>query len=123
MKILINDHRKIFTIQEEFNIVFPYLKLEFFSQPHLKGAEPIQKMIKPDDKTLAEYRIIHKQGEITISGSMTVADLEQNFFDIYGLEVQIFRKSGKAWLGTTITDSWTLEEQNKQGESLSKGLV
>jgi hypothetical protein len=33
---------------------------------------------------------------------------------------QVYRKSGKIWLETTVTDSWTLEEQNKQGESLSK---
>lgn len=34
MKIAINDNRKIFAIQEEFNTAFPYLKLEFYSKPH-----------------------------------------------------------------------------------------
>jgi hypothetical protein len=33
--------------------------------------------------------------------------------------VQVFRKSGKVWLETTVTDGWTLEEQNLQGEALS----
>jgi hypothetical protein len=51
---------------------------------------------------------------------MTVSNLEQKFRDVYGLSVQVFRRSGKAWLETTFTDGWTLEEQNSQGEDLSK---
>lgn len=121
MNVLINDHRKIFTIQEEFNTAFPYLKIEFFSQPYLKGGEPAQKIIRTNNKTLGECRTIHKKGEITINNLTTVEDLEHSFCDIYGLEVQVFRKSGKAWLETTITNSWTLNEQNTQGEALSKG--
>jgi len=108
-------------IQEEFNAAFPYLKLEFFSQPYSKGGEPTLKTIKPNSKTLGECRTLHKQGEITILDLTTVADLEHSFCDIYGLEVQIFRKSGRAWLETTITNNWTLNEQNTQGEALSKG--
>jgi len=50
---------------------------------------------------------------------MTVAEMEERFRDIYGLGVQVFRKSGTIWLETTVTDGWTLEDQNKQGEALS----
>jgi hypothetical protein len=50
---------------------------------------------------------------------MSVAELEQQFSDVYGLSVQIFRQSGKAWLETTVTDKWTLEKQNEQGKALS----
>ena len=120
MKITINDHRKIFAIQEEFNTMFPYLKIEFFTKPHTMGAGSPKKQIKHSSKTLGECRTIHKKGTITITSNMTVADMEQNFNDVYGLSVQVFRKSGKAWLETTVTDSWTLEEQNKQGEALSE---
>lgn len=38
MLVTINDRRKISAIQEEFNSVFPFLKLEFFSKPHKPGA-------------------------------------------------------------------------------------
>jgi hypothetical protein len=51
---------------------------------------------------------------------MTVTELESRFNTIYGLSVQLFRKSGRAWLETTVTDGWTLEEQNNEGEALSK---
>lgn len=119
MKIAINDHRKIFAIQEEFNIVFPYLKLEFFSKPNSTEGASVKKFIK-HSKTLGECRTVHNKGQITITPNMSVTDMEQRFMDIYGLGVEVFRKSGKAWLETTVTDGWTLEEQNKQGEALSK---
>ena len=119
MKITINDRRKIFAIQEEFFRVFPFLKLEFFAKPHRPGAASSKKLIKHSSKTLGECRTIHNNGILTITPEMTVTGLEQNFSDIYGLGVQVFRKSGNVWLETTMTDGWTLEEQNRQGESLS----
>jgi len=79
--------------------------------------------MKHPSKTLGECRTIHKSGSILITPGMTVCKLEQNFRDVYGLSVQIFRRSGKVWLETTVTDGWTLQEQNSQGEDLSKAKV
>lgn len=121
MKVTINDKRKIFAIQESFNALFPYLKLEFFSKPHRPGGATSKKYIKNNTKTLGECRTVHNSGTLTITPHMTVSELEQRFRSIYGLGVQVFRKSGKLWLETTVTDGWTLEEQNNQGEALSKG--
>jgi len=45
---------------------------------------------------------------------MTVAELVQNFRDVYGLSVRVFRRSGRLWLGTNVTGNWTLYEQNMQ---------
>ncbi|MBI2271658.1 MAG: hypothetical protein HYU69_15045 [Bacteroidetes bacterium] len=119
MKIKISDSRKISAIQKEFNTMFPYLKLEFFSKPHTKGGGSAKKLMKSNSKTIGECRTIHKKGNITIVPQMTVGDLEQHFQDIYGLSLQIFRKSGKSWLETTSTDAWTLQKQNTEGEALS----
>ncbi|MBK9478276.1 MAG: hypothetical protein IPP56_09155 [Bacteroidetes bacterium] len=120
MLVTINDRRKISAIQEEFNSVFPFLKLEFFSKPHKPGAASSKKLVKHNSKTLGECRTIHAKGHLVINAAMTVNDLEQRFSDIYGLAVQVFRKSGRVWLETTVTDGWTLAEQNEQGEELSK---
>lgn len=120
MNIIINDHRKIFAIKEEFNNSFPYLKLEFLSKPHTAAGSSSHKLIKHNSKTLGECRTVHNKGKITITPSMTVADLEQKFCDVYGLTIQIFRKSGTSWLETSVTDGWSLYEQNSQGEILSK---
>jgi hypothetical protein len=119
MKIQINDHRKIFAVQEEFSKMFPWLKIEFFSKPHKIGGPSPKTQLVPSSKTIGECRTEHDSGTITILPAMTVADLEQAFRDVYGLSVQVFRKSGKSWLETTVTDSWTLEKQNEQGKLLS----
>lgn len=123
MKILINDSRTIKDIQEEFKANFPYLKIEFFSEPHKIGAPSAKKSIKAPTKTIGECRTVHKKGSLTITPKMTVAELEQNFNKLFGLSVQVFRRSGKVWLETTRTDDWTLEVQNTQGEELSKGRM
>ena len=120
MKIIINDHRKIFAIQKDFNEMFPYLKLEFFGKPHKAGAPSSKKIMKLPSKTIGQCRVVHNKGTLTITPSMTVADLEQAFSDVYGLSIQIFRKSGRVWLETTATDGWTLEKQNTQGKELSQ---
>ncbi len=123
MKIEINDHRKVFAIQEEFSKHYPFLKLEFFAKPHKPGGESSKKILKPGSKTIGECRTLHNSGTMTISPTMTVVDLEQRFADVYGLGVLIFRKSGNVWLETSVTDGWTLEDQNKQGEALSKDIL
>ena len=102
--------------------MFPFLKLEFFAKPSKQGAVPSHRVVREPSKTLGECRTIHTTGTLTITPAMTVKELEQNFRDIYGLYVQILRKSGKAWLGTTVTDGWSLKEQNEQGESLSNNV-
>lgn len=120
MEIIINDNRKIIAIQEEFNVNFPYLRLKFLSKSHSLFPTYSSKFVKNNLKTLGECRIIHNNGRIMITPSMSVAELEQRFIDVYGLTVQVFRKSGTSWLETSVTDGWTLEEQNSQGEILSK---
>ena len=120
MKIEINDNRKIFAIQKEFNSTFPYLKLEFFSRPHTTGGPSSKKFVTHNSKSLLECRTIHTSGTVTITPSMTVSELEQHFKDVFGLNVQVFRRSGKTWLETTATDSWTLQEQNTQGKELTE---
>ena len=118
MKIEINDHRKVHAIQEEFALAFPWLKLEFFEKPHKIGGASPKKQLVPASRTIGDCRTVHDSGTITINPEMTVAELEQSFSDVYGLSVQVFRKSGKTWLETTTTDSWTLQRQNEEAKTL-----
>lgn len=120
MQIEINDTKTIQALQDEFNAMFPYLKIELFSKAHDVNAPSPKKQIKHTNKTLGECRTIHNDGTISISPLSSVAQIEQGFNTIYGLSVQVFRRSGNVWLETTVTDSWTLADQNEQGESLTK---
>ena len=56
-----------------------------------------------------------------ISPTMTVLTLETELWEKYGLSVQIFRHSGNMWIETSLTGSWTLEQQNHEGEQLTTG--
>lgn len=121
MKIKIDRNKPLSAIQAEFNNIFPYLKLEFFSKTHGVGEASTKQNLVSNNKKLEDFVGFNiDKGELTITSAMTVKDLEQNFKEAYGLSVQVFRKSGKVWLETTVTDGWTLEEQNMQGEELSK---
>jgi hypothetical protein len=120
MKLIINDSRKIFAIQEEFQKMFPYLKLEFFAKPSHVGGVPSKKEIKHSSKTLGECRAVHTSGLLTVTPQTLVGELEQNFRDNFDLAVQVFRKSGSAWIETSSTDDWTLEHENNTGAEMAK---
>ncbi len=121
--IKITDILIISEIQEAFSSEFPFLKLEFFKKSPQATALSVKQPLININKTLAESRTIFKNGEIQIIPTMTVSELEQQFNDIFGLSTQVFRKSGNIWLVTTVTDKWTLEEQNRQGEIITKQVT
>ncbi|KAB2918910.1 MAG: hypothetical protein F9K23_01865 [Bacteroidetes bacterium] len=123
MVITINDTTRIQHIKEEFNLLFPYLKIEFFSKPHHLGEGSPKMQITSENRTLGECRSKHNSGLIEIDPMMAVADLERAFSDNYGLNIQVFRKSGKVWLETTVTDKWSLKEQNAQGELVTQHMT
>ena len=116
----ISDGKKISEVKKEFHDKFPFLKLEFYKEHHKVGEGSSAKQLLEGDKTIGEVRSIHNSGEISINGNLKVSSLEQAFSDTYGLNVQVFRKSGKIWLQTITTDEWTLSEQNHKGEEMTK---
>jgi|SRR6185312_11735893 len=120
MKIIINDRRKIHAIQEAFTEMFPYLKIEFYVKPSKPGAASPKKFMKSSSKTIGECRTVHSNGTMTILPQMRVADLEQGFSDTFGLSVQVFRKSGGNWIETSSTVNWTLADENRAGEEMSR---
>lgn len=119
MTLAINECNKIYTLQEDFNTMFPFLKVEFYTK--FRNQNGLSSNLL-NNKSLCDARTIHTETALVITPQTTVVELETQFLEIYGLIIQVFRKSGKVWLETTITDSWTLEEQNKQGEDLSKSV-
>ncbi len=109
--IHIDDSKKISEIQSEFSEHFPNLKIEFYHASHEEGEGSAGKEID-SSKTIGEVRTKHVEGDISINGHAKVSTLEENFADNFGLNVQVFRKSGNVWLQTTLTDEWTLSEQD-----------
>lgn len=122
MKIQIDDNREIATIQEEFNKFFPYLKLDFFGGGNEYQTFASIKAFQAQGKKVKELRTIHTEGVITLFREMSVSDLEKIFNDGFGISVHILRKAGNSWLKTSHTDSWSLDQQNKQGMLITADL-
>jgi len=116
MKLAITEQKKIGDIQAEFNRHYPYLKLEFFW-----GTGKKDEYHRLNDATLKLENITPSmhEGAINLSDNMTVSTLEDTFSARFGLQVQVFRKSGNIWLETTKTDDWTLKLQNEHGREIS----
>ncbi len=121
MQIEINNNRKVFTIQEEFNTLFPNLKIAFHEKPSKPGGIPSAKMVK-SSKSLSECRAVHNTGFITIVPAMTPDELKQVFRDIYQLSVKIYKSSESSrGDGIMVNSRDTLEELNKV-DGYSKAL-
>lgn len=119
MKIIIDDNSTLFEIQEEFTKMFPFLKIEFFLKKLTPTALSPHKLVKSTGKTIADYGTNDSKTSIIITPQMTVSHLEQCFNSEYGISIKVYRNSWRVWLETTVTECWTLEEQNRQGEALS----
>lgn len=117
----IASHKSISDIQLDFNRQYPYLKIEFYignvSSTVITRREHLQSslMIKKAGLT--------KNGTIEISDFMKVGELEKIFRAEFGLSAQVSRKSGTLWLETTMTDNWTLKQQNDHGKELSEQVA
>lgn len=119
MRIELTSKKTIKEIQAEFSQMFPYLKLEFFSKPHTIGKGTKKEYMNDSSLSLGESSGNEEVfGMVDITEDTVVHDLEKMLREHFGLNVQVFRKSGKIWLETTATDNWTLGYQNSQGKEL-----
>ncbi len=113
-------------VREEFTRRYSYLKIE--TQPI--GAKGMRRTAdsrvlpekvsddNSDDKPTDDWL---KQ-ELGISDTMTVRELEDAVAERFGVQVQVFRRSGKFWIETRMTRDWTLKQQDDQGRDLAAGL-
>ena len=113
--IIIQENKTIKEIQQDFNSKFPHLRIEFYSKEHETGEATSNKAKFDENLKLSEIRTVHNEGEISINGHLKTSTLEENFSKLFGVNVQVFRKSGRIWLQTTTTDDWTLAEQEQKG--------
>lgn len=119
MEILISDSRTISEVQRDFSKEFPFLKLEFFDAPHKTEKALPKSKIFTHDKKLAACRKQHINGKLKVEKDEKVSDLENELWKNFGLSAQVFRRSGNLWIETSLTDSWTLEQQNREGLEMS----
>jgi hypothetical protein len=111
----VKKERLVGEVQADFNNAFPFLKIEIYKKK--KDSSKIKEHLK---KSMTLYNAgITSEGILRIPDTMTVGDLENIFLEKFGANVQVSRKSGTVWLETTMTDKWTLQQQNEHGRELS----
>lgn len=124
MSINIKAERQIKEINEEFTGKFPFLKLEFYRRTELQQEKYTADKLLPLEKKLKDVWFSKKEeGRLEVPGNMTVLQLENILMDRYGLAAQVFRKSGRVWLQTIRTDSWTLDHQNEHGREITDAAI
>ena len=107
---------RIKDVQKEFSELYPGLKLEFYKKAHKSFEGSFEKDILDSNHTIAEISNMDSDHTLSISPEMSVAQLENEFEERFGLHVQVFRRSKELWLQTSTTDDWSLEKQNRKGE-------
>jgi len=112
--MIIKDSLTIKELQSSFNQMFSGLKIEFYKTKHDGYVGSHKKDQLHPDQVIRNIRSVHTKGDITIDPGMSVLVFEQLFEDKFGLNVQVFRKSGDVWLQTSVTDYLTLEIQNRK---------
>ncbi len=122
MYLEINGERLISDIQKDFGAAYPFLKIEFFRNGKIRRDRyPVNKLIPASQPVKNAWHYKQDNGQLAITDAMTVTDFENALMDQFGLSAQVFRRSGNLWLETTITDYWTLKQQNDHGREISVG--
>jgi hypothetical protein len=119
MELQINSNRYLWEIQKDFSAEFGYLKIEFFSKPQLSERPFTAKNIFSNQRRISDLAKSSIDSTIKIDERMSVSELERVFSDQFSLSVQVFRRSGNIWLETTMTDGWSLKQQNEHGKEIT----
>jgi hypothetical protein len=113
MHIQLHDDITLKEIKTVFSDFYPYLRLEFYSKPHLLYESSNERDVLPDEKRLKEIKDIHIDGVIDIQPTEKVTDLEFEFQRRFGLPVQVLRLEQGEWSQTTGMDTFTLKDVNQ----------
>jgi hypothetical protein len=115
MKLFLEKESIAEEVKKVFTTYYPYLRLELYKKPANKNYASTKKELLPLNKfTHLSDRIV-----IDISNDVTVAGLENQFENI-NLIAEVFRKSGNVSVETSLTSNWTLQQQNAEGEEISR---
>jgi hypothetical protein len=94
------------------------LKIDFLKDGPAKKFSQKAEKIHPDELVKRAGKL-NGMPYLNVNTQRTVAELKKDLKDLFGLTAEVYRKSGNVWIETSLTDNWTLEQQNNEGELLS----
>ncbi len=124
MNLEISDDQTVGQVQGQFHQAYPFLKIDFFEKDlQVYARERQAKPVLDINRFMREFRSkTQLASSISVNNEMKVKEIENAIDLVYGLKAQVFRRSGNVWLETTVTNNWSLEEQNRQGEIITMQL-
>ena len=117
MTLEIDDTKTIAEIQDKFTMCYPLLKLDFCAKKH--GWQEIcpESWIIHENTPLGSIRKNHNPGTIELKSWDKVGEVEKEFYNRFGLNVQICYKSGNRWIQTGKSDSVTIGVLMKKADA------
>lgn len=104
MKIIVNPDMKIQELSNEFQELFPHLRLEIYN-----GGSEIHYL---SNHKLSEFSKSRKPKQFLILPENTIRQLEDNFMEFLGLQIAVFRKEGSHWRVTECNSEQSIGEHN-----------
>ncbi|MCY7420396.1 MAG: hypothetical protein LH478_01450 [Chitinophagaceae bacterium] len=108
-------------IQKLFNTYYPFLKIEFWEEKRYPAEET---KVRNDHygMQVKDVSNVKEPVAIDVSGERTIEEMVKDFKTNSGTNINVYRKSGNVWNVITLTESWTLESQNKAGQFISSEM-
>ena len=116
MNITANGRKTVGQVQEEFNLKYPYLKIDFYlGSPDGQIKTPLLPEVG-----LNSYKpSISKTTKIVVKPEHTIEQLKDKFFKTFGINILILTQSGDNWIEASKSDYWSIEYQNEHAERLN----
>ncbi len=119
-EIYINNDTSLKEIQTVFNESYPYLNIEFFIGKK-KALNNKNKKFSANYQ-VKDFTFVTAPVAVDITPTRTIKEIEIDFKRLAGLTIEVFRKSGNVWNGISLTENWTLENQNSAGKFISSEM-
>jgi hypothetical protein len=119
MKWILKNGCTVQEAQQKFGELFPHLLVKFYNKDHKPGqGNKSENELKPHEKLTFRTAVTSDDVVIQLHGGLKTENFERLMREEFGVNVQIYRKSGKIWLQTMQTDGWTLAEQERMASEM-----
>jgi hypothetical protein len=122
MEIYFTPETTIEEVQLQFTLAFPNLKLGIFNDLNKDQILTADELIKNEKVRFSELGVKSSSGKLVFDSKSTILEFEKSVFEQFGIQMQVFRKSGKTWLVTTNTDSKTFAEQEAMALEMNQPI-
>ncbi|MBE7172266.1 MAG: hypothetical protein INR73_16890 [Williamsia sp.] len=115
--LYITSDKPVQDIQQEFSQAFPFLKLEFYTK------ETVAKKRRPIDQFIPVGREQYSSGKaegsmILLTPCLTIKELRKKCEELFGISVKVYRRFSNLWLEISITEDFTLQQQNDHASEI-----